>query len=185
MSEAFIGELRIMAFNFAPKGWAQCNGQLLAINTNQALFSLLGTTYGGNGTTTFALPNLQGRVPLGVGQGDGLPAYNWGQIGGTEFHSLSTNEMPQHLHTLSANASNAAVNNTSAAAAGSSLGQTGGFPGSGANYPVSLYSAATTGTALATGMIGGVGSGQAHENRQPFSVVNICIAIVGIFPSRN
>src|SRR6266536_3909865 len=107
MAEPFLSEIRIFSFNFAPKGWAMCNGQLLPINQNQALFSLLGTTYGGNGQTTFALPDLRGRVPIHFGQGQGLPNYNLGERGGEETHTLSSLELAQHSHTASASSNTA------------------------------------------------------------------------------
>src|SRR6266404_9329348 len=111
MAEPFLSEIRIMSFGFAPKGWALCNGQLLPINQNQALFSLLGTTYGGNGQTTFALPNMQGRVPIHFGQ-----SFIVGQVGGEENHTVNKSEMPQHIHTLNATTTNTGITNQPAAA---------------------------------------------------------------------
>ena len=164
MSTPFIGEIRIMSFNFAPKGWAQCNNQLLPINQNQALLSLLGTMYGGNGQTTFALPDLRGRGPMHVGGG-----FVQGQVGGEEFHTLTTSEMPQHIHFVQG------VNK----------------PGR-ANAPGGNYLAAGRGgygdsvdAALAPATIGNTGGSQPHENRAPYAVLNFCIALQGIFPSRN
>jgi len=164
MAEPFLSEIRIMSFNFAPKGWAACNGQFLPINQNQALFSLLGTTYGGNGQTTFALPDLRGRVPVGVGGG-----LNLGQSGGQEFHTVTQSEMPAHMHFVRA-ASNAANTNT---ANGTSLLGT----------QASTYGPASNLTPMAPSEISNLGGSQPHENRQPFLTLNYCIALQGIFPS--
>jgi microcystin-dependent protein len=162
---AFMGELKLMAFNFAPKGWAMCNGQFLPINQNQALFSLLGTTYGGNGQTTFALPDLRGRVPMHFGQG-----FLQGQAGGQEFHTVTQSEMPQHVHQLSATSTDAnGPNPTNAILASSNNAYT---------TPASL-------TSLDPSSITSVGGSQPHENRQPSLVLNWCIALQGVFPSRN
>lgn len=170
MSEPFINEIRMVAFNFPPRGWAFCNGQLLPINQNQALFSLLGTTYGGNGTTTFALPNLQGRVPLHFGTGPG-GNYDLGQAGGTEAHTLTVNETPAHSHTMSAVA-------TPAAGQRSLSGNMPGTPS------FNLY-AATPSTTMATQSMTNTGGNQPHANLQPYTVISFCIALQGIFPSRN
>jgi microcystin-dependent protein len=165
MAEPFLSEIRIMSFGFAPKGWALCDGQLLAINQNQALFSLLGTTYGGDGRTNFALPNLQGRVPIHVGPGHPL-----GERGGEEGHTLSTAEMPMHSHSANAVNTNASVANP-----------TGGYLAA-AN---ALYQPAPANTQLAPNTIASVGGSQAHENRQPFLTLSFAIALQGIFPSQN
>ena len=157
-----------MSFNFAPKGWAQCNGQFLPINQNQALFSLLGTTYGGNGQTTFALPNLQGRVPMHIGNG-----HIQGESAGEAAHTLTQSEMPQHLHTLGANTVDADTGNATAAPKGT--------PGAFNNG----YRSATNLVAISPASVTNVGGGQPHENRQPFLTLNYCIALQGIFPSRN
>ena len=165
MAEPFLSEIRVFSFNFAPKGWAQCNGQFLPINQNQALFSLLGTTYGGNGQTTFALPNLQGSAPIHMGGGHTL-----GERGGEQNHTLSVAEMPTHTHPLvasSANASQAAPANTIQAAANN------------AYTPPSALTAITPGTVTT------VGGSQAHLNMQPFLTLNFSIALQGIFPSQN
>jgi microcystin-dependent protein len=155
----------MMSFNFPPKGWAFCNGQLLPINQNQALFSLLGTTYGGDGRVNFGLPNLQGRVPMHMGSGHGL-----GERGGEQSHTLSISELPQHQHVFQGttnNADNAAV--------------TGNLMASSAN----LYTAASNLTALVPSTVGNVGGSQAHENMQPYLRISFCIALQGIFPSQN
>jgi microcystin-dependent protein len=164
MSEPFLSEIKIVSFNFPPKGWALCNGQLLPINQNQALFSLLGTTYGGNGQTTFALPNLQGRVPIHFGN------HILGQVGGEENHTLSAPEMPTHTHTFSA--SNAAPNQGTIA--GNIWASNSG-----------AYSSASPDSNMNTASISSVGASQPHANLQPYLVLNFIIALQGIFPSRN
>ena len=167
MSSPFIAQLMLASFSFAPKGWALANGELLPINQNQALFSLVGTTYGGNGTQTFALPNLQGRTPVGVGNG-----INYGEVDGVESVTLLATDVPPHSHTF--NASGAAA--TSARpGAGVMLGSQGSSNFASANGLGSM-SAATVST---------VGGNQPQENRQPYLVMNWCIALQGIFPSRN
>jgi microcystin-dependent protein len=165
MSDPFIAEIRMMSFNFPPKGWALCNGQFLAINQNQALFSLLGTTYGGNGTTTFALPDLQGRTPIHVGQGHVL-----GERAGEQAHTLTQVELPSHVHLAQASPTD-----------GSQVIATNNYLGA-VNQ---LYGAPTNLATLASGEIGGTGGSQAHLNMQPYLTVSFCIALVGIFPSRN
>jgi microcystin-dependent protein len=163
MADPFLGELRLMSFNFPPQGWAMCNGQFLPINQNQALFSLLGTMYGGNGQTTFALPDLRGRVPTHVGAG-----FTQGQAAGDETHTLSSQEMPAHTHSVNASSSAGDAANPGALAQFSE-----GYAG-----PSSL-------TPLQPSTIMNVGGSQPHENRQPYLVLNWCIALIGIFPSRN
>ena len=170
MTQPFIGEVRMFSFNFPPRGWAQCSGQLLAINQNQALFSILGTTYGGDGRTTFALPDLRGRVPVHMGQGAGLSSYNEGQLGGQETHTLIQSEIPAHTHSSSASSNAADV-----ASPANAFWADGG---------VSAYSA-TPSTALSGAALSSAGGSQPHENRSPYLTVNFCIALVGIFPSRN
>jgi microcystin-dependent protein len=165
MSEPFLSEIRIMSFNFAPKGWAMCNGQFLPINQNQALFSLLGTTYGGNGQTTFALPDFRARVPLHEGQG-----FTLGQAGGQSAHTITMSEMPQHIHLMSGSGNN-----------GDTVLPVGSVLGAGTG----VYAGASNMAALAPDSVTNVGGSQAHENRQPFLVLNFCIALIGIFPSQN
>jgi microcystin-dependent protein len=165
MSEPFLSEIKIVSFNFAPKGWALCNGQLLPINQNQALFSLLGTTYGGNGQTTFALPDLRGRIPIHFGQ-----SFTLGQVGGQEAHTLTMQEMAAHSHIFSA--SDAAPNQ------GSPAGNIW------ANNS-SAYSSASPDVAMNAASISNAGGSQPHVNVQPFLVLNFIIALQGIFPSRN
>lgn len=165
MTEPFIGEIQVFPFGFAPRGWAQCNGQLMPINQYQALFSLLGTMYGGDGRTTFALPDLRGRVPLGVGAGT-----TQGERAGEETHTLYVAEMPAHVH--GANASSAAPSTPNPAGA------------AWANMGADSY-AASPNSQLAGNAVTPTGGGQPHENRSPYLTLNYCIAVVGIFPSRN
>ena len=165
MSEPFLGEIKIISWNFPPKGWTFCNGQFLPINQNQALFSLFGTMYGGNGQTTFALPDLRGRVPLHVGAG-----FIQGQAGGQEAHTVTQSEMPAHNHFANA------VNGTATVEV-----VTNNFL---ATNPASLYNT-TPNTTLRPDTITNVGGSQPHENRQPFLVLNFIVALQGIFPSRN
>ena len=164
--EPFLGEIRIVSFNFPPRGWAFCNGQFLPINQNQPLFSLLGTMYGGNGQTTFALPNLQGRVPLHFGSG-----FNQGTQLGTDAHTISSAEMPIHLHQWNA----LLEDGDSTAPAGRHF----------AKSLNNLYAAPSAFVAMAPETITNVGGSQAHENRQPYIKLNFCIALQGIFPARN
>jgi microcystin-dependent protein len=168
MAEPFLSEIRIMSFNFAPKGWAMCNGQLLPINQNQALFSLLGTTYGGDGRVNFALPDLRGRTPIHEGSGHTL-----GERGGEQAHTLTISELPLHTHSaVAANVAPAggAPNNTRV------LSQS-----SGAN----LYAGASNLQTMLPASISTVGGSQAHLNMQPFLALTFCIALQGIFPSQN
>lgn len=168
MAEPFLSEIRIMSFNFAPKGWAMCNGQFLPINQNQALFSLLGTTFGGNGQTTFALPDVRGRTPIHVGSGHTL-----GEQGGEQAHTLKISELPTHTHVMNGNSLDA---NLDTPASNTTL----------AKAAIDLYR--TLPTALATmdaGVVGNTGGSQAHLNMQPFLTLTFCIALQGIFPSPN
>ena len=166
MAEPFLSEIRMMSFNFPPKGWAFCNGQLLPINQNQALFALLGTTYGGNGQTNFALPDLRGRTPVHVGNGHTL-----GERAGEQAHTVSLTELPQHLHQVNGSA----TTGDTAVPTGDVLADT----------PAQIYSSPANLTSLQPGTVTNVGGGQAHENMQPYLTINFCIALQGIFPSRN
>ena len=167
MAEPFLSEIRIMSFGFAPKGWALCNGQLLPINQNQALFSLLGTTYGGDGRVNFGLPNLQGQTPIHMGQGHTL-----GERGGEQAHTLSIAELPTHTHLF--NATNVAA--TSGAPSNTRmLSQSAG---------ADFYAPPANPTAMDQSAIGAAGGSQAHLNMQPFLVLNFSIALQGIFPSQ-
>lgn len=166
MSEPFLAEIRIVGFNYPPRGWALCDGQILPINQNQSLYSLLGTTYGGDGRTSFALPDLRGRSPLHAGNG-----YQQGQKAGEEGHTLGVTEMPAHGHTVAASNSDAvgdmATDNILAR------------PGA------NTYAAFNSGQNMGVNMIATAGVGQAHNNMQPYLAVNFCIALQGLFPSRN
>jgi microcystin-dependent protein len=166
MSEPFIGELRIMSFNFPPKGWAACDGALLQINQNQALFSLFGTAYGGDGRTTFGLPNLQNRIAVHNDQ----QQYNAGQVGGEPTHTLNGNEMPAP-HTHTAQGTSAAATSTSAS--GNVL----------ANATANMY-AKSPSQPIAPASLSPAG-GAPHDNMSPYLALNVCVALVGIFPSRN
>jgi microcystin-dependent protein len=169
MAEPFLGEIRIMSFNYAPRSWAQCNGQFLPINQNQALFSLLGTMYGGNGQTTFALPDLRGATPIHVGG-----SFNTqGQKGGQQAHTLSSSEMPQHIHVLQASTATAGTDTPSNAAL------------LGGSAPNDLYTGPANFAATIASTVSNVGGSQAHLNMQPFLTLTFCIALTGIFPSRN
>ena len=166
MAEPFLSEIRIFSFGFAPKGWARCEGQLLPINQNQALFSLLGTTYGGDGRVNFGLPNLQGNVPIHTGQG-----FTLGEKGGEQAHTLSIAEIPTHTHVAEATSTNGGV----IIPTGNLLA--GGTP--------QLYHAPDGNlAALNPGTIGNTGGSQAHLNMQPFLILCFCIALQGIFPSQ-
>ncbi|EWT02090.1 tail collar protein [Intrasporangium oryzae NRRL B-24470] len=168
MSEPFLGEIKLIAFGYAPKGWAVCNGQLLPINQNQALFSLLGTTYGGDGRVTFALPNLLGRVPLHIGQ-----EISQGQSAGEASHTLTVGELPTHAHPVLATDASAT---TGVPDPLSMLATSVGSP---------AYAPAQNLVAMDAGALAPAGGSQPHENRQPYLVLLMCIALQGIFPSRN
>lgn len=167
--DPFVGQLVLVPYDFAPNGWALCNGQLLPIAQNEALFTLLGTIYGGDGVSTFALPDLRGRVPVSSGQGPGLSSYVVGQTFGTESVMLETTQIPSHTHSVNCDS-----------AKGKEAGPTGLFP---AEASTKIY-AGTANAQMNAGMIGGTGGGAAHENRQPSLVLNWIIALQGVFPSR-
>lgn len=164
MAEPFIAEIRIMSFDFAPRGWALCNGQLLPINQNQALFSLLGTTYGGDGRANFALPDLRGRTPIHIGNG-----HTFGERGGEQAHTLTIAELPTHTHALSGTSSAANSNNATNAMLGA---------------VDNSYGAAQNLVALSGATLAATGGGKAHLNMQPFLTINFSIALQGIFPSQ-
>jgi microcystin-dependent protein len=164
MGQPYLGEIKIMSFGFAPRNWAMCNGQFLPINQNQALFSLLGTTYGGNGQTTFALPDLRGLTPIHFGQ------HTIGEKGGEQAHTLTMQEMPTHIHALNAN-TNSGQNNPP----GTVL----------AKAAANMYGPPSSQTTMAPATVSNTGGSQAHLNMQPFLTLTFCIALIGIFPSRN
>jgi microcystin-dependent protein len=167
MAEPFIGEIRVMSFGFPPTGWASCNGQLLPINQNQALFSLLGTSFGGDGRVNFGLPDLQGRTPIHVGSGHAL-----GERGGEPAHTLSTSELPQHTHAVAASSSST----------GGSATPNGNYLGGGDN--VYLAADGGTHTTMSPETVTNIGGSQPHLNMQPFLTLNFCVALQGIFPSQ-
>lgn len=171
MSEPFLSEIKMVSFNFAPKGWAQCDGQLMRIDQNQALFSLLGVTFGGDGRTTFALPNLKDRVPIHVGNG-----YVLGEAGGAAAVTLTTGQMPSHQHLLMGSQTIGDSKNPSFNNVGNVF----------ASDPGNAYSNNVSGTVpLNLGSIGNVGGSQAHTNEQPYLTIMFCIATQGIFPSQS
>jgi microcystin-dependent protein len=177
MSEPFLGEIRMFGFGFAPRGWALCGGQILSIAQNTALFSLLGTNYGGDGKTTFALPDLQGRVPMHWGQGPGLTDRALGESSGIETVTITSSEMAAHTHSPQA-----------ASGAGNQYGPAGGFWASDAGG--AAFYAPTANTQMNSGIVGnaggnGTGASNPHNNLQPYRAVNFCIALEGIFPARN
>lgn len=194
-SEPFIGQIQTFGFNFPPRGWATCSGQILAISTNTALFSLLGTYYGGNGQTTFALPNLNGRVPIHQGTGPGLSSYQLGQAGGTEAVTLNIAQIPAHTHSFvptNAGVTSVQTRSTAAqAASGSLLARAIDANTSGDAIPQIYVPAGTAGTQVPMGglSVAGtntvLGSSQPHSNMQPYLGLNTCIALEGIYPSRN
>lgn len=184
MSEPFVGQITMFGFNFAPSGWAPCNGQLLPISQNAALFSLLGTQFGGNGTSNFALPNLQGTVPLGMGQSAGGSLYDVGETGGVENVTLTSATVPQHAHALMAAQEKATASQLAANLALADGSQGGGRGGG--SHPVYIYAPATAGpqVALAPVAVTPTGGNQPHANIQPTLTANWCIALQGVFPTR-
>jgi len=174
MSDPFVGEIRLFGFDFAPKGWAQCNGQLLSIAQNTALFSILGTTYGGDGKTTFGLPDLQGQAPLHTGQGPGLSDRHLGESGGEAAVTLNVGEMPAHAHAAAASSTTAdqsnPTNNIWATGAG----------GRGQNF----YTRGA-GVAMSNRALGATGGSQPHNNLPPYLVLNFCICMYGVYPPRS
>ena len=168
--EPFLGQLMLVPYNFAPQGWAFCNGQIMSIAQNSALFSLLGTPYGGNGQTTFALPDLRGRVAISAGQGPGLQNYSLGEVAGSESITLISTQMPAHTHLVGASTGSAQATPDNA------------FPGSDTSTQIYDLAASTT---MNPQMIQPAGGSQPHENRQPYLVLNYIIALQGVYPSRS
>jgi microcystin-dependent protein len=182
MSTPFLGQIEIFSSNFAPNGWAQCNGQLLPINQNQALFALLGTTYGGDGRVNFALPDLRSRVPISFGNN-----FSLGERAGEEAHTLILGEMAQHNHALNGDSTTAATSNTftPGVGGGNVLGNQAGSITPTGTFNVQAFSTASPNNTLNNATIGNTGGSQPHENRMPCLVLNMCIALQGIFPSQN
>lgn len=167
MSEPFLGEIRIVGFNFAPRGWAKCDGAILPINQNQSLYALLGTAYSGDGRTSFGLPDLRGRAPMHVG-----PTHNQGERGGVETVRLSTAEMPTHTHSAHGTTADGITTTPTDALLGQTLNQ---YRAHDPGETVTMHS----------GTLASTGSGLTHDNMQPWLALNFCIAIQGLFPSRN
>ena len=172
MADPFVAEIRIFGFNFAPRGWAMCNGQILPLSQNTALFSLLGTTYGGNGSSNFALPDLQGKAPMHPEQGLGLSLHDLGESCGSETVTLLESEIPSHTHTMMASS----VNSQLSTPANTSLGR---------GNPVKLYSPTATLTKMGNSSITGAGSSSPHNNMMPYLTMNFCIALQGVYPPRS
>lgn len=173
MSDQFVGEIRVFGFNFAPKDWAFCNGQLLPIGQNTALFSLLGTFYGGDGRTTFALPNLQGSMAVDMGQGPGLSPRYLGETGGERAVTLTVGELPQHTHAVLASPTSNEASPAGAVFGGAARGHS------------PAYAAAGTGAVnMSAGAVAQTGGGQPHDNMSPYLALNFCIALQGVFPPR-
>lgn len=176
--DPYIGEIRLFAGNFAPTGWALCDGQLLPIAQNAALFSILGTTYGGNGQTNFALPDLRGRVPMHPGQGPGLSPRTLGEIGGDESVTLLANQMPAHSHALNASNTQGGADSPANSLLAQSYDQNN-------NNPISTYAGGNPNTALNPASVGLTGNNLPHDNLQPYGCITFIIALTGVFPSRN
>lgn len=173
MSEPFLAEIKVFGFTFAPRGWAHCDGQILPINQNQSLYSLLGTTFGGDGRTSFGLPDLRGRIPVHMGDSQQGTNFNLGQKAGEETHTLQAAEIPSHSHQLNA-ASGVATAHTIA----------GNLPAANAQS-INMFNTEGGGGAMTSGVVGSHGADQSHDNMQPYLAVNFCIALQGLFPSRN
>jgi microcystin-dependent protein len=173
MSNPFLGEIKMFGGSFAPQGWALCNGQLLAIAQNDALFNLIGTTYGGDGQTTFALPNLQGRIPIHMGTGAGLSPRSLGENGGSEMETLTTNQLPLHTHQFIGTSSNATATSPANGLVASPSA-------------IDLYRAGSAANqSLGPNALGLAGGSQPHENTQPFLCITFIIALEGIYPTPN
>jgi microcystin-dependent protein len=169
--DPFVAEIRVFPFNFAPKGWAFCNGQLLPISQNTALFSLLGTTYGGDGKSTFALPDLQGSAPMHPGQGPGLSLHDLGETGGSDTVTLLESEIPAHIHGVSASQSDGTSQSPANERLASGIG-------------IAQYAASNNLTQLSSQVITPAGGDQPHNNLQPYLTLNFCIALQGVYPPR-
>lgn len=193
MSDMFMGQITAFGFNFAPRGWAQCNGQSMALNQNQALYSLLGTTYGGNGQTTFNLPDLRGRSPIHMGQGPGLPNYDIGQSSGNNQITLTQNQLPAHAHPLTSSgqactAAAATTNNPTNAVPAAVAIEVNDPNGGGVTATALAYAPASDGSHMSGGsgsQTGPAGVGQSVDVTNPYLAVNWCICTQGVYPSRN
>ena len=180
MADPFVAEIRIFPFNFAPRGWAFCNGQLLPLSQNTALFSLLGTVYGGDGKSTFALPNLQGAAPMHTGQGQGLSQRFVGESGGSESVTLLQSEMPLHTHSVAATT----INGNTDQPTGAILAR-GNFSFQGTSGSVPMYSTSPPDTQMGAQTLALAGGNLPHNNMQPYLTLNFCIALQGVFPPRS
>lgn len=193
MDNMFLGQIMAFAFNFSPKGWATCSGQVMSIAQNTALFSLLGTTFGGNGTQTFGLPDLRGRAMVGQGAGPGLTPVDMGQIAGVESVTLTTDNLPAHVHPITTQNIQTKVFVTTSGGGTNEPGKGESGIGAGGSFPAIFSDSATIGnsdfvggvTTSVSGSTGVVGSSQAFGVRNPYLGMNVCIALQGIFPSRN
>ena len=177
MSNPYVGEIELFGFNFAPQGWALCQGQLLSISQNTALFSLLGTQYGGDGRSTFGLPNLQGLVPVGQGQGPGLSSYTVGQTGGTATVTLNSGQIAAHTHTLPASSGHGTPTPSTSVFLGST--------GAGIGQHPKIYDSASNAAMSPQASLPSTGGGGPHNNMAPYVSMNFCIALTGVFPPRN
>ncbi len=181
MADQYLGQIILVPFNFAPEGWALCNGQLLSISQNTALFSLLGTQFGGNGTSNFALPDLQSRVPIGMGQGAGLSSYDMGEQAGAEAVTLLATQLPAHNHQIKVDSSSA----NSVQAPGNNYPAGAAVIENRVSYNALAYSPASSGAQLNAGAIAISGTGRPHNNIQPVLALNFIIALTGIYPPRS
>lgn len=187
MSSPYMSEIRMMGFNFPPKAWALCNGQLLPLQQNTALFSLLGTNFGGDGVRDFALPDLRGRVPIHMGQNFTGSRYSIGQKGGEVAHTLALTEVPQHTHTMSVKKGPADTGQGAPGvhpASNKAVAEAAATEGASGTKPVNIFGTGSASAAFSPSAIGSVG-GSPHPNQQPYLVINFCIALSGVFPSRN
>ncbi len=185
MAQPYIGQIELFSFGYAPRGWAVCAGQIMAIAQNQALFSLLGTTYGGNGSTTFGLPDLRGAAAMGQGSGQGLTPRGIGQFVGSETQALNSTQIPPHTHNLNARQSSDTSTNVYTPDNTQLLAETIGYDAQGGTIPFPIYASDSAPNQVMAATAIGVTGGQPHSNMMPYLVGNFCIALVGAYPSRN